>query len=105
MNAGDVGCRRLLEDAAEVAGRGLAMIGTAFNPPLIVVGGRATGAGDALLEPLLRGFDRHTLIKRGEMPEPLRTKIVKGVFTNDNSALGAVGLVLKHHGRVGEARA
>jgi predicted NBD/HSP70 family sugar kinase/DNA-binding transcriptional ArsR family regulator len=103
-NAGDVGCRRLIEDAADVAGRGLAMVGTAFNPPLIVVGGRATAAGDLLFEPLLRSFDRHTLIKRSEMPEHLRTRIVAGTFTADDSCLGAVGLVLKHHGRVGEAR-
>lgn len=102
--AGDVGCRRLIADAAEVAGRGLAMIGAAFNPGLIVVGGQGAAAGDLLFEPLCRSFDRHALIKRDDVPEQLRTRIVAGAFAADDSCLGAVGLVLKHHGRVGEAR-
>src|SRR6185312_7946526 len=38
---GDVGCQRLLTDTAEAAGRGLAMVGSAINPGLVVLGGRA----------------------------------------------------------------
>ena len=44
-NAGDVGCARLIADTAEIAGRGLGMIGAIINPGLIVVGGRAAFAG------------------------------------------------------------
>ena len=38
--AGDVGCIRLIADTAEIAGRGLGMIGAILNPGLIILGGR-----------------------------------------------------------------
>lgn len=98
-HAGDVGCRRLIEDTATAAGRGLAMIGTIINPPLIVIGGRLALAGELLLQPLTASYDKHTLVKRTDVLPEARTQIVVGRFTENDSCLGAVGLVLRHHGR------
>jgi predicted NBD/HSP70 family sugar kinase len=95
--AGDVGCKRLIADTATAAGRGLGMIGTVLNPPLIVLGGRMALAGELILEPLKASYERHTLVKRAEVPEAARTQIVIGRFTENDSCLGAVGLVLRHH--------
>lgn len=97
---GDVGCRRLIEDTAETAGRGLAMLGTIINPGLIVVGGRMALAGDMLLNPLRAAFERHTLIKKTDMAPGSETRIIPGKFTANDGCLGAVGLVLRGMGRL-----
>lgn len=97
---GDAGCRRLIEDTAERAGRGLGMIGTIINPGLIVIGGRMALAGDMLLGPLANSFEKHTLVKRCDVPAASRTNLVIGRFTENDSCMGAVGLVLRHHGRL-----
>jgi predicted NBD/HSP70 family sugar kinase len=97
---GDPGARRLIEDTAEVAGRGLAQIGTILNPPLIIIGGRMALAGDILLAPLIRAFERHTLIKAADVPAAARTVIRIGKFTENDALLGAVGLVLRGSGRL-----
>ncbi|MEZ5667365.1 MAG: ROK family transcriptional regulator [Alphaproteobacteria bacterium] len=97
---GDVGCRRLIADTAAVAGRGLGIIGTVVNPGLIVVGGRLAKAGDLLLDPLTESYDRHTLIKRDAVPPAAQTRIVCGALIDNDSCLGAVGMVLRHNGRL-----
>jgi predicted NBD/HSP70 family sugar kinase len=97
---GDAGCRRLIENTAEIAGRGLAMIGTIINPGLIVIGGRMALAGDMLLDPLRAAFEKHTLIKSGDVAAGMGTRMVAGRFTENDGCLGAVGLVLRHHGRL-----
>ena len=38
--AGDAGALRMIADVGEYGGRGLAMIGTMLNPPLIIIGGK-----------------------------------------------------------------
>lgn len=98
--AGNVGCRRLITDAGEAAGRGLALIGTAFNPPLIVVGGRGVLAGELMLAPLRGAYERFALIKNAELPLEAQTTIIPGAFLNDDSGLGAVELVRRYHGRL-----
>ena len=98
--SGDVGCARLIADTAEIAGRGLGMIGAIVNPGLIVVGGGGALAGPLLMEPLVAAYERHTLIKREDVPEAQRVKIVLGRFTENDSLLGAVALVLRRHGRL-----
>ena len=98
---GDVGCRRLIEDTAATAGRGLGMLGTIINPGLIVVGGRMALAGDLLLNPLRAAFERHTLIKKGDVSPGAETRIIPGQFTANDGCLGAVGLVLRSQGRLG----
>jgi predicted NBD/HSP70 family sugar kinase len=96
---GDVGCRRLIEDTAEAAGRGLGLIGAALNPPLVVVGGRLATAGDLLLGPLEASFNKHTLVKRADVEEESRTRFVLSRFIDNDACMGAVGLVLRHFGR------
>ena len=98
--AGDAGCRRLIEDAAEAAGQGLAAVGAVLNPARVVVGGRVAAAGALLIDPLVASFDRHALVKRNEQPASLHTRIVPGAFPQTDACLGAVGLVLIRHGKL-----
>lgn len=98
---GHVGCARLIEDTATIAGRGLGMVGSVLNPGLILIGGRAALAGDLFLAPLARSYDRHTLIKQADTPEAQRTRIAFGRFTANNALMGAVALVLRRQGRLG----
>ena len=57
-------------------------------------------AGPLLLEPLTASYERHTLIKREDVPEEQRVKIVTGRFTHNDALMGAVALVLRRHGRL-----
>jgi predicted NBD/HSP70 family sugar kinase len=97
---GDVGAVRMIEDTAESAGRGLGMIGSILNPPLIVIGGRMALAGDILLSPLVAAYERHTLIKSRDVAPGSRTRIIIGKHTKNDALLGAVGLALSHHGQL-----
>lgn len=94
---GDVRALRMIEDTAEVAGRGLGLIGSVLNPPLIIIGGRMALAGDILLAPLIASYERHTLIKSRDIAPALRTRITVGKHTENDALLGAVGLVLRHN--------
>jgi predicted NBD/HSP70 family sugar kinase len=96
---GDIGCRRLLADAGEAAGQGLALVGAVLNPSLIVIGGRGVAAGEYLLASLRTSYTKHILAD--QWPEEIRAPIVTGAFPQDDSVLGAVCLVLRHHGRLG----
>jgi predicted NBD/HSP70 family sugar kinase len=98
--AGDAGCRRLIEDTATAAGRGLGVIGATINPGLVVAAGRLVRAGEMFLEPLRASYDRFTLVKNSDVGQESRTSIMPGRFIENASCMGAVGLVLKHHGRV-----
>ena len=102
--AGDVRALRMIGDTAEMAGRGLGVIGSILNPPLIIIAGRLARAGDILLEPLTAAYERHTLIKTQDVAPDFRTRIVIGEHTNNSSLLGAVGLVLRHYGSVDPKR-
>jgi predicted NBD/HSP70 family sugar kinase len=96
---GDVFCRSLVERAGEAGGYGLGLIGSVFNPPLVVVSGRLALTGDMLMAPLTRSYERYTLIKHDDVPDVARTVFRASTFT-DGACLGAVGLVLRHHGRL-----
>jgi predicted NBD/HSP70 family sugar kinase len=100
---GDSYCRSLIERAGEAGGYGLGLIGSVFNPPLVVVSGRLALTGDLLMKPLTQSYERYTLIKHNDVPDVARTVFRASTFT-DGACLGAVGLVLRHHGRlVGQA--
>jgi predicted NBD/HSP70 family sugar kinase len=96
---GDVGCRRLIEDTAEVAGRGLAIVGAAINPGLILIGGRLALAGPMFFEPLEASFDKYSLVKRHDVAGGALTRIVPCQLLRNGGCMGAVGLVLRHYGR------
>lgn len=92
--AGDAGAMRMISDVAEYGGRGLAMVGTIINPPIFVIGGRLAHAGELLLATMRKSYERHTLIKTHDgTPSAIRV----GKFTENNSLLGAVALVLDNH--------
>ena len=96
--AGDETCRALIARAGEAGGRGLGLIGSVFNPSLVVVSGRLATAGDLLMHPLAESFERFTLVKRGDVPESARTILRPSRFSDNGACMGAVGLVLRHHG-------
>lgn len=56
--AGDLGCRRVVEDAGRRVGVAVAGLVNLFNPEIIVVGGRMAEAGDLVLGPLREALDR-----------------------------------------------
>jgi predicted NBD/HSP70 family sugar kinase len=97
---GDAGCRRLIEDTATAAGRGLGVIGTTINPGLVVVAGRLVRAGEMFLAPLRASYDRFTLVRNSDVGDESRTSIVPARFIENAACMGAVGLVLRHHGRL-----
>jgi predicted NBD/HSP70 family sugar kinase len=92
--AGDAGALRMISDVAEYGGRGLAMVGTIINPPLFIIGGKLALAGELLFAPLRKSYERHTLIKPYDGTP---TRINVGKFTENDSLLGAVALVLDNH--------
>jgi len=98
--AGDPYCCSLVARAGEAGGRGLGPVGSVLNPPLILVSGRLAETGDVLMEPLTRSYERHTLIKRDDVPDATRTILRPSRFTGNGACMGAVGLVLRHHGRL-----
>ena len=92
---GDVGCRRLIEDAAEAAGRGLGIITATVNPGLIVIAGRLVHSGDILMDALKRSYDRHSMVKSFDVGDDAATKLVPSRFVGTGACMGAVGLVLR----------
>lgn len=91
---GDDGALRMISDVGEHGGRGLALIGTILNPPLILIGGRMALAGDLLLQPMRNAYEKHVLLRGSRLDNASRTSICVGKFPERDSLLGAVGLVL-----------
>jgi predicted NBD/HSP70 family sugar kinase len=91
---GNAGALRMIADAGMHGGRGLAMIGTILNPPLILVGGRLALADELLLRPLREAYEKHVLLRASDLVPASRTIIRVGKFPERDSLLGAVGLVL-----------
>lgn len=98
--AGDPTCIALVKRAGEAGGRGLGMIGSVFNPALVVVSGRLATAGDILMQPLTESFERFSLLKRNDVPDSAHTILRPSAFTDNGACMGAVGLVLRHHGQL-----
>lgn len=97
---GDVGFRRLLADAGEAAGRGLGIVGTIINPPLFIISGGLAAAGELLLAPLRASYEKHTLIKSDDLEATPFPRFVTGKFLDNDNCMGALGLVLRHSGRL-----
>lgn len=98
--AGDATCIALVKRAGEAGGRGLGMIGSVFNPALVVVSGRLATAGDMLMQPLADSFERFSLVKRNDVPDTAHTILRPSAFIDNGACMGAVGLVLRHHGQL-----
>src|SRR6478672_4615306 len=59
--AGDLGCRRAIADAARVVGRVVGNTCNLFNPEMVVIGGDLSAAGELLLGPLREAVMRAAL--------------------------------------------
>lgn len=92
--AGDACALRMIADVGAFGGRGLAMIGTMINPPLILIGGRLALAEELLLQPMRHAYERHALLRSSDLDADSHTIIRVGKFPERDSLLGAVGLVL-----------
>ena len=98
--AGHLGYRRLIEDAAEHAGIGLGIIGSALNPPMFLITGGLARAGDLFLAPMRASYDRHTVSRQSLLPEGSETRILAGSSPDNDNVLGAAALVLRQVAQV-----
>jgi hypothetical protein len=60
-------------------------------------------AGPSLLEPLEASYERHTLLKRAQLSDAHRVRIIPAHFAEDGSLMGAVALVLRRYGGLQDA--
>jgi predicted NBD/HSP70 family sugar kinase len=87
---GDSGARRAIADSGRVLGRSVAAIVNAFNPELVIVGGRVSAAGDVLLDPLREAVHRYAI------PSAARdVRITRGVLGERAEVLGALELAAR----------
>jgi len=98
--AGNLGFRRLIEDAAGVSGWAVGLLGTTLNTPLFVIAGAMAKAGDLFLGPLERSYERHTLCKSILLPPDRRPRFATARFLSNDTVLGAVALVLHQQSRI-----
>lgn len=84
---GDPGCRRIVSDAGQVVGTGIAVLANLFNPLRVVVGGALTGAGELLFDSMLRA------VQQGAVPTAARRlRVVPAELGERGPVLG--GLLL-----------
>ncbi|MGB3339809.1 MAG: hypothetical protein WBA73_21720 [Devosia sp.] len=80
--------------------RGLSA-GSIINPPLFVISGRwRRRVSELLLAPLRAGYEKHALVKRQDGESGAFPRFVTGRFLDNDNCMGAVGLVLRHNGRL-----
>ena len=91
--AGDLGCRRVIEDAGRRVGVAVAGLVNLLNPEVIVVGGLMAEAGDLILDPLREALDRCAIPSAAATVELRRAEL-----GDDADIVGAIHLasVLSH---------
>jgi predicted NBD/HSP70 family sugar kinase/biotin operon repressor len=87
---GDSGARRAIADAGRVLGQSVAAIVNAFNPELVIVGGRVSAAGDVLLDPLREAVHRYAIPSAAQ-----DVRITRGVLGDRAEVLGALELAAR----------
>ncbi len=87
---GDSGARRAIADAGRILGRSIAAIVNAFNPELVIVGGRVSAAGDVLLHPMREAVDRYAIPSAAA-----DVRIARGVLGDRAEVLGALELAAR----------
>lgn len=98
---GNPAYRRLIEDAADMAGWGMGITSTILSPPLFVIAGKLASIGDMFTAALEKSFARHSVPPPVDAPHIRRTRFATGRFLgNDDTVLGAVALVLHQHGQI-----
>src|SRR4051794_7943063 len=86
---GDLGARRILEDAGRAVGAALADLCNHLNPEAIVVGGELAAAGDPLL-----GGVREAIDRRAQPAAAAAVRVVAGVLGERAELVGALALVI-----------
>ncbi|MBT1002325.1 ROK family transcriptional regulator [Paenarthrobacter sp. DKR-5] len=90
---GDAATLRVIDDAGLAIGRALGNVANLINPEVIVVGGPLADIGDAFLDPIRRGLQRHAVPMVGET-----TLVAMSSLGERAEALGAAALVFQHTG-------
>jgi len=85
---GDLGCRRVLNDAGRALGRVLADVCNDLDPGAIVVGGELSEAGAPLLDGIRGAIEQHAL-----PPIAASVDVRLGALGERAALLGAIGLV------------
>lgn len=85
--AGDLGCRRVIQDAGRVIGRALADVCNYLNPDAIVIGGELAVAGATLMEPLAAAIEQFALPAAAE-----GVTVLPGVLRERAEVLGTLAL-------------
>jgi predicted NBD/HSP70 family sugar kinase/DNA-binding transcriptional ArsR family regulator len=92
--AGDVGCRRVIQDAGRALGQVVATLLNVLNPELLVLGGDLAAAGELLLDGVRES------VARAALPEASRgAQVVVGVLGDRAQVLGALALVVSEADR------
>jgi predicted NBD/HSP70 family sugar kinase len=97
--AGDLGARRVVNDAGRAVGRVLADLCNALNPEAIVVGGELSEAGEPLLGGIRESLDRYALPGAAQVVE-----VVHGALGDRAEVLGALALVIGNTEELSSAR-
>ena len=92
---GDLGCRRVLNDAGRAVGRVLAGVCNNLDPGAIVIGGELSAAGAPLLDGVRSAIERHALPALAESVD-----VRLGALGERAALLGAIGLVVGDTERV-----
>lgn len=91
---GEEMARRILEEVGRRLGEGIAGLVNTLDPQVVVIGGGAAEAGELLLDPARRAFERTV-----EAPEHRpRVPIVPAQLGTDAGAIGAAMLALEELG-------
>jgi predicted NBD/HSP70 family sugar kinase/biotin operon repressor len=88
--AGELACRRAIEDAGRHVGVAVANLCNMVNPQRVVVGGQLSLAADILLEPLRDSFRRYAVQAAAETVE-----IVAGQLGERAEAIGALAFGMR----------
>jgi glucokinase len=86
---GNAGAVAVVTRIGEDLGAGLVTLVNVFNPELVVIGGAAAEAGEALLAPA-----RRVLAARALRPQRDEVRVVPARFGNDAGVVGAAALAL-----------
>jgi predicted NBD/HSP70 family sugar kinase len=97
---GDLGTRRVVNDAGRAVGRVLADLCNALNPQAILVGGELADAGEPLLSGIRETIDRYALpgaadavnVLHGELGERAEVLGALTLVIGNTESLGSVGL-------------
>jgi len=103
---GDPTCLRFVEDAAEMAGWGMAVTSKILSPPLFIIAGKLAAIGEHFTRRLELSFVRHMQQPFAGSSQNELPRLAVGKFiANDDTVMGAVALVLHQHGRITQRHA